>query len=140
MTYSRSDVDIFLLEEYSVVKSREVVGVVCLPLTRYMGVTQPTPPKVEWFQFIPYSEVVSDDAKETDSAGLLPPVIFHSGDSHIPGSAMTKSKHALGFVCVQVELYVTEPAYKLFLKSKYPANILSRESEVCLYVALSLIL
>ena len=115
------DIDIVLVEEYSVSLSRDAVGVVVLPLTRFLGTTQPALPKAEWFQFFPYREAVGMSEEDNEQGSdVRSPVIFRSGDAAIPGSAMNKHKQSLGFICVQVEIFLIEPAFKLYLKSFHP--------------------
>lgn len=116
-----ADINILVKDEYTVGSSPDVLGVVVLPLSRYMGVTAPTVPKMEWFQFFPYAEVVALSGGTADNTEQSS-VILRSGDVTIPGSAMNKSKHSIGFVCVQVEVFLIEPAYKLYLKSFHPAS------------------
>lgn len=107
-----------------------------LPLTRYIGVTAPVPPKVEWLQFFPFSEVVAmsregTDAVEESDANGPNAVTFYSGDANLPGSAMNKCKQSIGFLSVEVEVFLIEPAYKLYLKSSHPSSKWAPDQEVC---------
>lgn len=114
--------------------SRDIQGALVLPLTRYMGVTAPAPPKVEWFQFFSYAEVLSvaGDGGEGGAESHPGPaaLTLRSGDAAFPGSAMNKRKQSVGFVCVQVEVFLSEPAYKLYLKSFHPDSAWAAEREV----------
>lgn len=130
-----ADINIRLIEEYSVGGGPDIRGVVVLPLTRYFGATLPTPPKPEWLQFFPYNEVQAVSAEDSDSTsdiGRPATVTLRSGDASLPGSAMNKNKQSIGFVCVQVEVFLIEPAYKLYLKSCHPKAKWNSEHEVSL--------
>jgi hypothetical protein len=136
-----ADVTIRLIEEYTVGNTHDVMGVVVLPITRYMGVMAPTPPKIEWLQFFPYREVLAtsghdaDDQEEESTAGPTT-ITMRSGDAYLPGSAMNKCKQSLGFICVEIEVFLVEPAYKLYLKSYHPDSRWTHEHEVCMCIYL----
>jgi hypothetical protein len=83
-----------------------------------VGIKEPVPPKPEWLQLFPFSEVAtSSEADATDSAASKDHITFKSGNKNIPGSAMMKPAQFIGFVCVQVEVYLSEPAWKLYVSS-----------------------
>ena len=86
---------------------------------------------MEWLQFFPFGEVLSVAGLDDEAAELSTNAItLHSGDPSLPGSAMNKSRHSIGFVAVQVEVFLIEPAYKLYLKSFHPDSRWTLESEV----------
>ena len=117
------------------------MGVVVLPITRYMGVMAPTPPKIEWLKFFHYREVLATsghDADDQEEEGTAGPntITMRPGAAYLPGAAMNKCKQSLRFICVEIEVFLVEPAYKLYLKSYHPDSRWTREHEVCMCIYL----
>ena len=51
--------------------------------------------------------------------------MYRSGLDVLPGSAMQKSKHSLGFLCVEVQLLLPPgPVYRLYLEGEPPKKML----------------
>eukprot|EP00602_Paraphysomonas_sp_CaronLab_P005616 CAMPEP_0185026130 /NCGR_PEP_ID=MMETSP1103-20130426/10040_1 /TAXON_ID=36769 /ORGANISM="Paraphysomonas bandaiensis, Strain Caron Lab Isolate" /LENGTH=576 /DNA_ID=CAMNT_0027559613 /DNA_START=91 /DNA_END=1821 /DNA_ORIENTATION=- len=109
-----SDAYILIKEEYSVQGGRDsFLGRVVIPLSSYVTPQGPRPPKTEWMMVHP----VVDDKNPMD--------MYRSGLDVLPGSAMQKSKHSLGFLCVEVQLLLPPgPVYRLYLEGEPPKKML----------------
>jgi hypothetical protein len=66
--------------------------------------------------------------------------LFRSGLEDLPGSAMPRTKHSLGFLAVQVQLLLTPgPVYGLYLEGEPPQKMLRKLAsfnEVCVVGAI----
>lgn len=108
-----SDIFILVKEEYSVGgKNRDgenFVGRVVIPVSSYLTMNGRLPPKKEWMAIYPLANPQN------------PMEEYKEGLAALPGSAMPKSKHSLGFICVQIELLLPEgPVYYQYLEGEPP--------------------
>jgi hypothetical protein len=129
-----SDVFVLIKEEYSVGGVDNFIGRVVIPLSAYVTPKGPKPPKLEWMAIYP---VMNPEVRLPPLVLLLifaPPLIrslkdpmgYHRfGLPFLPGSAITKTKHSLGFLAIEVQLLLTPgPVYSLYLQGEPPKKML----------------
>jgi hypothetical protein len=121
-----SDVFILIKEEYSVGGVDNFIGRIVIPLSAYVTPKGPTPPKLEWMAIYP---VMNPEVKSKHLTTLdwpQDPMGYHRfGLPFLPGSAITKTKHSLGFLAVEVQLLLSPgPVYSLYLQGEPPKKML----------------
>lgn len=95
-----SDIFIFFQEGNPVASS--IIGRIVIPINRYVNMSGPVPPKLEWMQIYPTSVV---NPMEQYRAGL----------TLLPGSAMPKPKLHLGFIAVEITVHLPpKPVYQVY--------------------------
>lgn len=120
-----SDVFILIKEEYSVGGVDNFIGRIVIPLSAYVTPKGPKPPKLEWMAIYPVMNP-EVDTPEYWIIVLQDPMGYHRyGLPFLPGSAMTKTKHSLGFLAIEVQLLLTPgPVYSLYLQGEPPKKML----------------
>jgi hypothetical protein len=131
-----SDVFILIKEEYSVGGVDNFIGRVVIPLSAYVTPKGPKPPKLEWMAIYPVmnpevrplwllSSLCAHRFPLLLLSGQDPMGHYRFGLPFLPGSAITKTKHSLGFLAVEVQLLLTPgPVYSLYLQGEPPKKML----------------
>ena len=90
--------------------SNDYVGRIVIPIPSLLGISKPKQAAVQTYQFFPVSP---------DYQGPIDLGRFQSGLKELPSIGMTKDKRAIGFLCVTVDVDLSEPCWKLYLSSPY---------------------